>query len=63
MESITFKSHIDYLPKLTLHHIIVPAKIVDEVGGIGTRLMYSINGNKAFHAGMVALAVERLTSP
>jgi len=55
MESITFKSHIDYLSKLKLHHITVPAKIVVKVGGIGTRLMCSINGNKAFYAGMVAL--------
>ena len=55
MESITFKSHIDHLSKLKLHHITVPAEIVVEVGGIGTRVMCSINGNKAFHAGMVAL--------
>ena len=55
MEPITFISHIDHLSKLKLHHITVPAKIVVKVGGIGTRLMCSINGNKAFHAGMVAL--------
>lgn len=55
MKPITFKSCIDHLPKLKLHHIAVPADIVDEVGGIGTRLMCSINGHKAFHAGMVAL--------
>lgn len=55
MKPITFKSHIDYLPKLKLHHITVPAEIVDKVGGIGTRLMCSINGEKAFNGGMVAL--------
>lgn len=55
MKPTTFSSHIDYLSKLKLHHITVPAEIVDEVGGIGTRLMCSINGNKAFHAGLVAL--------
>ncbi|MBD3617137.1 MAG: YdeI/OmpD-associated family protein [Gracilimonas sp.] len=55
MKPITFSSHIDHLPKLKLHHITVPAEIVDKVGGIGTRLMCSVNGNKAFHAGMVAL--------
>ena len=55
MESITFKSQIDYLPKLKLTHITVPADIVNKVGGIGTRLMCSINGQKAFHGGMVAL--------
>lgn len=55
MRPITFKSHIDYLSKLKLHHVSVPAEIVEKVGGIGTRLMCSINGQKAFHAGMVAL--------
>lgn len=55
MKPTTFSSHIDYLPKLKLHHITVPAGIVEEVGGIGTRLMCSVNGNKAFHTGMVAL--------
>lgn len=55
MEPITFTSHLNYLAKLKLHHVTVPAEIVDKVGGIGTRLMCSINGNKAFHAGMVAL--------
>ncbi len=55
MEPTTFKSYINYLPKLKLHHITVPAEIVNKAGGIGTRLMCSINGNKAFHTGMVAL--------
>lgn len=55
MQPITFKSYIDHLPKLKLHHITVPAEIVDKVGGIGTRLMVSVNGYKAFHGGMVAL--------
>ena len=55
MNPITFKSNIDYLPKLKLTHITVPAKIVDKVGGIGTRLMVSIDSHKAFHGGMVAL--------
>ncbi|MAL18607.1 MAG: hypothetical protein CL670_12985 [Balneola sp.] len=55
MNPITFKSHIDHLAKLKLHHITVPSEIVDKVGGIGTRLMCSINGQKAFHGGMVAL--------
>ncbi|MEQ8524403.1 YdeI/OmpD-associated family protein [Gracilimonas sp.] len=55
MKPITFKSHIDYLPKLKLTHITVPAEIVEEVGGIGTRLMVSIGSHKAFHGGMVAL--------
>jgi len=55
MKPVSFKSHIDYLPKLKLHHITVPSEIVKKVGGIGTRLMCSVNGHKAFHGGMVAL--------
>lgn len=55
MQPITFNSYIDYLPKLKLHHITVPANIVEGVGGIGTRLMCSINKHEPFHAGMVAL--------
>ncbi len=55
MKPITFKSQIDYLPKLKLTYVTVPSEIVDKVGGIGTRLMVSINGAKAFHGGMVAL--------
>ncbi|SMO61015.1 YdeI/OmpD-associated family protein [Gracilimonas mengyeensis] len=55
MEPITFSSYLDYLPRLKLHHVTVPADIVDKVGGIGTRLMCSVNGHKAFHGGMVAL--------
>ncbi|MEQ9309812.1 MAG: YdeI/OmpD-associated family protein [Balneolaceae bacterium] len=54
MEPITFTSYLDYLPKLKLTHIIVPADIVEKVGGIGTRLLVSINGNELFHGGMVA---------
>lgn len=54
MKPITFTSYLDYLPKLKLTHITVPADIVEKVGGIGTRLMVSINGHESFHGGMVA---------
>lgn len=55
MKPIIFKSFIDYLPKLKLHHITVPTEIVEKMGGIGTRLMCSVDGHKVFHGGMVAL--------
>lgn len=55
MKPISFKSNIEHLPKLKLHHVVVPSNIVDNVGGIGTRLMVSINKHKPFHGGMVAL--------
>lgn len=59
MEPITFTSYLDYLPKLKLTHITVPADIVERVGGIGTRLLVSINGNEPFHGGMVAKGAGR----
>ncbi|HCD52728.1 MAG TPA: hypothetical protein DEQ34_09795 [Balneolaceae bacterium] len=51
---ITFTSYLDYLPKLKLTHITVPAEIVERTGGPGVRLLCSINGNPKFHCGMVA---------
>lgn len=33
----------------------MPAEIVESVGGIGTRLFCSINGNEKFNCGLVAL--------
>lgn len=59
MEHISFTSKLDYLPKLKLHHITVPSSIVDEVGGIGTRLLCSVNSEGEFHAGMVALGAGK----
>ena len=54
MKPVTFTSYLDNLAKLKLDHITVPKEIVDQVGGIGTRLLCSINGHKSFHSGMVA---------
>jgi len=55
MKTFEFSSHLDHLSKLKLHYVTVPADILNEVGGIGERVMCSINGHDAFHAGMVAL--------
>lgn len=55
MKPTTFSSYLDYLPKLKLHYITVPSEIVQSVGGVGSRLMCSIEDQEAFHAGMVAL--------
>lgn len=49
-----FKSYLDLLPKLKLHHVTVPAEIVEEIGGIGTRLLCSVNGHEKFNCGLVA---------
>lgn len=55
----TFKSYIDHLTQLKLHHISVSKEVVDDLGGIGTRLLCSINNHKAFHCGLVALGGGR----
>ena len=53
-DNFTFTSYLDCLEKLKLDHVTVPKHVVDAVGGIGTRLLCSINGNKQFHCGLVA---------
>lgn len=54
MKPITFTSYLDTLGKLKLDHITVPKEVVEAVGGIGTRLLCSINGNEQFHCGLVS---------
>lgn len=54
MKPITFTSYLDTLVKLKLDHITVPKDIVETVGGVGTRLLCSINGNEQFHCGLVS---------
>src|SRR5690606_37214570 len=55
MEKITFLSYIDLLPKLKMHYLTVPSEIVEELGGIGSRLKCSVNNGKPYQCGMTAL--------
>lgn len=51
---VNFKSLLCYLPSLKLHHVVVPKEIVQQFAP-DTRVMCSINDNKAFHGGLVNL--------
>ena len=51
----TFRSEVKKQPKLMMHYVTVPKDIVDELGGVGTRLLCSINGNEPYQCGMTAL--------
>src|SRR5690554_5464233 len=55
MKNFTFHSHIDLLPKLKIHYLTVPAEIVEDLGGIGSRLKCSVNGGESYQCGMTAL--------
>ncbi len=54
MASFSFYSYLETLEKLKLDHITVPKEMVIKIGGIGTRLLCSINDSPPFHCGMVA---------
>lgn len=54
MDTFKFKAQIDTVHKLMLTVALVPEKIVEKVGGLGTRLLCSINGFPEFHCGLVA---------
>jgi hypothetical protein len=54
METFEFNALIDKVEKLNLTVALVPKEMVEKVGGLGTRLMCSINGCPEFHCGLVA---------
>ena len=53
MKPITFKTYLEPQNKVGFGHITVPAEIVEQAGGFNTRLLCSINGNKAMHSGLM----------
>ncbi len=53
MKPITFKSYLEAPNKVGYSHITVPKEIVALVGGFGTRLLCSINGNEQIHSGLM----------
>lgn len=53
MKPITFKTYLEPKTKVGYCHITVPAEIVDQAGGFGTRLMCSINENEQIHCGLM----------
>lgn len=53
MKPITFTSYLEPPNKVGYSHITVPEEIVHIVGGFGTRLLCSINGNEQIHSGLM----------
>ncbi len=59
---IEFTTYIDVLQYLVgMHYLFIPEKIVKKAGGIGTRLLCTVNKEKPYHCGMVSLGMELLT--
>lgn len=54
MEPITFKTFMESSPKLGYTFIVVPPKVVNQIGGYGTRLLCSVNGNEKIHSGLMS---------
>lgn len=59
MNTFRQKSSTDYHEKLKLTIAVVPKVLVDRVGGLGTRLLCSVNGFPVFHCGLVAFGNGR----
>jgi hypothetical protein len=54
MNTFRLKSHIQLLDKPKMNIVVIPKTVVDNIGGLGTRLLCSVNEFPAFHCGMVA---------
>lgn len=53
---IEFTTYIDVLQHLVgMHYLFIPEKIVKKAGGIGTRLLCTVNSEKPYQCGMVSL--------
>ncbi|MEO9887911.1 MAG: DUF1905 domain-containing protein [Balneola sp.] len=48
------KSYIRLLDKPKMNIVVIPKDLVDKIGGLGTRLLCSVNEFPSFHCGMVA---------
>lgn len=59
MKAFRQKSSIEFHEKLKLTIAVIPKVMVDRVGGLGTRLLCSVNGFPSFHCGLVAFGNGR----
>ena len=59
MNTFHLKSHIEILKKLNMRIVVIPKDLVDEVGGMNTQLLCSVNGFPVFHCGFVAYGEGR----
>lgn len=53
MKTFTFSTFMESSSKLGYTFIVVPSDVVKEVGGFGTRLLCSVNGNEKIHSGLM----------
>ena len=54
MKTFHLDTKIQLLDKLNMNIVVIPEKLLDKIGGLGTRLLCSVNGFPEFHCGMVA---------
>lgn len=54
MNTFQLNSTIELLETLNMSIVVIPANVVAEIGGLGTRLLCSVNGLPFFHCGLVA---------
>lgn len=53
MKNFTFTTYLDESNAVGYTCITVPKEIVEAIGGFGTRVMCSINGNEKIHSGIM----------
>ncbi|MEP0006192.1 MAG: YdeI/OmpD-associated family protein [Balneola sp.] len=54
MKTFHLKTTVVLLEKLKMTVVVIPKAMVEEMGGLGTRLLCSVNGFEEFHCGLVA---------
>ncbi|MEP1152755.1 MAG: YdeI/OmpD-associated family protein [Balneola sp.] len=59
MKTFHLNSCIEFHEKLKLTIAVIPKEMVINVGGLGTRLLCSVNGFERFHCGLVAFGNGR----
>lgn len=52
MKTFRLKTSIELLDKPKMHIVVIPDSLVEDVGGLGTRLLCSVNGFPEFHCGL-----------
>ncbi|MBO6622174.1 MAG: YdeI/OmpD-associated family protein [Balneola sp.] len=54
MKTFHLKTSVVLLDKPKMNIVVIPKAMVEELGGLGTRLLCSVNEFEEFHCGMVA---------
>ncbi len=54
MKTFHLKTPVIHLDKPKMNIVVIPKAMVHKMGGLGTRLLCSVNGFEEFHCGMVA---------